>query len=50
MKGFEYGKKQAALTESVPEFYERLQHLQISILPKKKKAIYQIRFKSLTIR
>lgn len=37
MKGFEYGKKQAALTESVPEFYERLQHLQISILPKKEK-------------
>ena len=37
MKGFEKKKKQSGLTKSFPEFYEKLQDLQISILPKKKK-------------
>lgn len=37
MKGFEKGKKQSGLTKSFPEFYEKLQDLQICILPKNKK-------------
>lgn len=35
MKGFEREKKQHELTESYPEFYEKLRTLQLSILPKK---------------
>ncbi|MFQ9583515.1 MAG: CRISPR-associated protein Cas5 [Blautia hansenii] len=33
MKGIGREKKQQQLTESFPEFYEKLQELQISILP-----------------
>lgn len=33
MRGFQSEKKQKALEESFPEFYERLKNLQISILP-----------------
>ena len=40
-KGFEKERNNQGLTKSFPEFYEKLQDLQISILPKKKKVVYQ---------
>ncbi len=46
MKGFEREKKQSKLTEALPEFYERLKDLQISILPKYKKGYIAKKFQT----
>lgn len=46
MKGFEREKKQPKLTEALPEFYERLKDLQISILPKDKKGYIAKKFQT----
>lgn len=46
MKGFEREKKQSKLTDNLPEFYERLKDLQVSVLPRGKKGYIAKKFQT----